>query len=600
MKITQKDLDQAYVDYSETHHGSKEDYFALVYLIRKFKLSAEEAVLQIAFGGNDYGFDAFHFDREARNLYLYQFKWSENPGLFKASFTRLIAAGMDAVFGSPADPSENPVLVQLREIIRENKALIERVFVHFVFNGETVRAEQSAVLSALREDLENKRYLVHQNLGRDDIDFTVRYVSNTNAKVGGIGAEEPTYSFEIDFQCPSVTKTETGHTMHIGFTSLGDLARMYRTMGEYLFQRNIRAGLSADKPANRAIKNTLRDILLNGHSPDTFVFNHNGITMSAERIEPISETQVRVVEPRILNGAQTITSVRKFIDAQQDNEVFKKNKNKLAATRVVGRIVCANSQDFITQVTICNNRQNPVNAWNLRASDMIQLEYEDRFREELGIFYERQEGAFAAFANLSLAEREERGIYESKPLQIRRLAHTFLACQGEIDKLSRISEVFESEKIYHETFKESYLTVDPRRILLAYKIQFPLARVIRNVVEESQAKFDLLRRAKNLIWALLFQAIWNHSKVSDWIELYGSSLTIEYAFADVLKSLATGKVKPVIAEALKRPQYQAKLANEEFGFLRQNSFYKECMDIAASKYGWKKVGLSAAIAVRAA
>jgi hypothetical protein len=52
------------------------------------------------------------------------------------------------------------------------------------------------------------------------------------------------------------------------------------------------------------------------------------------------------------------------------------------------------------------------------------------------------------------------------------------------------------------------------------------------------------------------------------------------------------RLKPIIVETLKRPQYQARLANEEFGFLRTNAFYKECMDIAGDKYGWKKCALA--------
>ncbi len=67
MRVTQKELDQAYVDFGANYGGPKEDYFALLYLMRKFKLPREEAALQVAFGGNDYGFDAFHFDREARS-----------------------------------------------------------------------------------------------------------------------------------------------------------------------------------------------------------------------------------------------------------------------------------------------------------------------------------------------------------------------------------------------------------------------------------------------------------------------------------------------------------------------------------------------------
>jgi hypothetical protein len=161
LKVTQKDLEQAHLEYQASHGGPKEDYFALLYIMRKFNLSYEEVEPHIAFGGNDYGFDGFHFERDARNLYLYQFKWAENAALFKQSFKRLIEAGMDAAFGGSVHAEENPLLTQLRATIHENKALIERVFVHFVFNGSAFEAERSAALTAYREDLENRKYLVH-------------------------------------------------------------------------------------------------------------------------------------------------------------------------------------------------------------------------------------------------------------------------------------------------------------------------------------------------------------------------------------------------------------------------------------------------------
>lgn len=600
MKITQKDIDQAFLDYSDVYAGVKEDYFALLYLMRKFKLSRDEAATQVAFHGNDYGFDAFHFDRDARNLYLYQFKWSESCLLFKGSFERLKKAGMEAVFGTPKDPAENPLLAQLRATIHENKAIIDRVFMHFVFNGEVARAEQSEALSALSEDVENKKYLIHKALGRDNVDFKCVFISNADFRIGGAGiGDATTYSFEINFHSPLTTTTDDGYTMHVGFAALADLMRMYRTMGERLFDRNIRSGLGGEKPANKAIKNAIRSILLNGAKADTFVFNHNGITLSVEKLEPISDGRVRLVEPRILNGAQTITTISKFLDDNKDNEVIKHNQSILGSTRVVARVVGANSDDFITQVTICNNRQNPVNAWNLRASDLVQLQLADRFHDDLGVFYERQEGAFIAFLNLPPDDRQTRGISENKPIQIRRLAHTFLASQGEIDKFSRISDVFEIEKLYRDTFREAYLSVDPHRILLAYKIQVPLGKVVRNVIEGAAARFELLRRAKNLIWALLIQAIWNHPKFQQHVEAYGQSMVIEYPFVELLNSLASQRVKPIIAEALKRPNYQAKVENADFGFLRTNPFYRECMDIASDKYGWKKCGLAANAAAKA-
>ena len=79
--------------------------------------------------------------------------------------------------------------------------------------------------------------------------------------------------------------------------------------------------------------------------------------------------------------------------------------------RVMCRIITNASPEFVTTVTINNNRQNPVEPWNLHANDLIQLELQDKFRDDLGIYYERQE---EAFANLSYEEMEEQGITEGQ------------------------------------------------------------------------------------------------------------------------------------------------------------------------------------------
>jgi hypothetical protein len=114
MPITLRDkqeLAQLYSDLGKKFGGVKEDYFALLYLRRKFKCEPEAIAHQVAFGGNDYGLDAFYIDRPSCNLYLYQFKWSENHNLFKESMERLSKEGLDRVFGNPlADPSKNQFL----------------------------------------------------------------------------------------------------------------------------------------------------------------------------------------------------------------------------------------------------------------------------------------------------------------------------------------------------------------------------------------------------------------------------------------------------------------------------------------------------------
>jgi hypothetical protein len=91
---------------------------------------------------------------------------------------------------------------------------------------------------------------------------------------------------------------------------------------------------------------------------------------------------------------------------------------------VLAKIVTRAPQPFITAVTINTNRQNPVEPANLRASDQIQLELQDKFRDELnGLLYERQE---SLFASLSEQEMTELGFDpgQSRAIEIKRLAKT--------------------------------------------------------------------------------------------------------------------------------------------------------------------------------
>src|ERR1700691_5832050 len=97
----QQALDSLYAEYHGHYGGRKEDYFALLYLTRKFKVAVDEIAHQVAFLGNDYGIDAYFIDRDARNLYLFQFKWSEDQDQFKGSMARLAKDGLVRVFGNP-------------------------------------------------------------------------------------------------------------------------------------------------------------------------------------------------------------------------------------------------------------------------------------------------------------------------------------------------------------------------------------------------------------------------------------------------------------------------------------------------------------------
>lgn len=587
MAVTKRDLDQAFATYGDKYGGRREDYFAPLYLADEFKVAFEDAAANVAFGGNDYGFDAFFISPQRRNLYLYQFKWSDSHALFKDSLNRLVKAGMDRIFGNPLqDSRQNELLVRLKDELFENQAVIDRVFIQFVFNGDPQAPEQSAVLSSLREDLESKKFLVDRYFGERSVDLSVQFISNDTRRKGGRGTVRKTHEYQVPIEGHLASTGPNGEQLHVGFLRLIDLYYMHREMGSRLFERNIRSGLSADRPANRELRRAFGRIVLDRtDSPKAFGFNHNGVAIAAESFA-VADGHGRIVEPRILNGAQTVTSLAKFMDDNKDNPGLVKGREHLETCRVLTKIVSNADDRFVVNMTICNNRQNPVDPWNLRASDEIQLALQDKFIEELGVFYARQENSFEAMSDDDL---DELGVDEKyKKIEIQRLAKTILAAQGELDKMSRMPDVFEDEKIYRNTFREAYLRTPAERILLAYKVQFRLLRLIREITERGVNKYGYLYRCRNLVWALLIQAMFNDQRLDKLREAHGRSLTMSAEFGEYLKTQASTKVRFVISDSLKDERSKSLLNEERYGFLRTKAMFDRCMAAAYERYGWTK------------
>ncbi|MFN0198720.1 MAG: AIPR family protein [Planctomycetaceae bacterium] len=593
MPITKHDkqtLDQIYSDWSGKYKGRTEDYFALLYLTKKFKCEVEDIANEVCFGGCDYGIDAYHIDRGARNLYLYQFKWSENHNLFKESMDRLAKDGLERVFGSPmADPNQNEMLNTLRAELYESKSLIDRVLVHFIFKGDIEATENSEGLANRRETLENKSHLLHSFFGRTDVELSVGFISDRPSPLN----VRPVESHSISITNSSCIRSEDGkREMHVGFVPMMDLYRIYRSLGQRFLDRNIRSGLSADNPPNRKIREALTDIVLKQNSPpDVFSFNHNGVTLAAEQLQFIDGRAIINV-PRLLNGAQSITSVAKFLLDNEGHPALANGAPALESIRLLAKIVIDDpSSDFVTQVTICNNRQNSVAAWNLRANDEIQCDLHDRLKEQLGVFYARQENAFR---NYSADELEEMG-YDStvqKEMRIRPLAQSFLAIQGEIARMSQLPEVFENQRQYEDTFRVSYLHCDARKIVLAYKVGLVLKDPIQKLEEVATQKVRYaIPKARNLIWALVIQALFNDPRLPDLLDQFGTGLKKEMAFREHLRKLASSKLLPILREVLAKPEHAERMANEKYDFLRTKEIFNQCKDVGYDKFGWTKKAL---------
>jgi hypothetical protein len=302
MPITARDrqaLDHAYAEFKGKYEGRKEDYFALLYLCKRFKVDAHETAHRIAFKGNDYGLDAYYVDHEARNLYLYQFKWSESFDQFKDSMIRLRDSGINHIFGNAfPDDLENDLLKYLKKDLKEARELIDRVYFHFVFKGDVEAAEKSEGLTNRTEDLTGKKYLLDAYFGRE-VELQIDFISDKP----GRKAPPPTQSYEVTLSQHLETSHE-GIKMLVGFVPLRELYSIYFALREQFFDRNIRGALSDDNSPNKKIREALDNIVIkSSEEPSIFAFKHNGVTLAAEKATSVNG-HIRLHVPRVLNGAQ--------------------------------------------------------------------------------------------------------------------------------------------------------------------------------------------------------------------------------------------------------------------------------------------------------
>lgn len=581
--ITQAQIDATLPSFIETPGVVPDNIFALLYLEQEFKVPREKAQQQVAWGRNEYGIDAFHIDPQLKNLYLFQFKWSKAPILFRVSYQRLIDVGMDRVFGAePPGIQPEQFFLQLKSQMLNYQGAIERVFVHMVFSGDPQEAERSMVYEKLREDLEGKKYLIDQFFGKP-VPMVFQFLSAESGKMGAIAHQRVTHRYPLQVAETLERSGPSGEVLNLGFAKLTDLHAMFKEMSYRFFERNIRASLSEDAATNRSLYEALEKLVLKGEAdPAVFAFNHNGVTLFAEKVD-VEKGKFILTEPRLLNGAQTITTFDRFMGSYRGDERLKNNAKALDELWVMCKIITDASNEFVLEVAINNNRQNPVKPWNLHANDMIQLELQDKLREDLGLYYERQE---KAFSNLRLEDLEEMEIKEGKAVELLKLAQTYLATDGELDKMTHLQEVFEDEKDYEQVFSPERLQTDSKKVILCYKAHYRLTRLIREIMEKGEKKYAYMRKARNLLWALLCQGILNDEKVEEYAGKFGRTLAIENDYVEWLAKIASTKARFLIAAIVDKEPYASKAADERYTFLRTKVVYDLCMDQAKKKFGW--------------
>jgi hypothetical protein len=165
--------------------------------------------------------------------------------------------------------------------------------------------------------------------------------------------------------------SDGGRGCYVGRVSGAQLAVLFTQHKSTLFSLNIRNYIG-DTATNKAIGRTALE------RSEDFFFLNNGISALAESIDlhPTDKRVLRCKNLSIVNGAQTVRSLHKAQirsrDAAREVQVL------VRLTETTSKKTSA-EQDFLDNVTKCNNTQNSIRISDFRSNDKIQHDIKARF-----------------------------------------------------------------------------------------------------------------------------------------------------------------------------------------------------------------------------
>ena len=168
---------------------------------------------------------------------------------------------------------------------------------------------------------------------------------------------------------------------------------------------------------------------------DDFPFLHNGMTLTGDdlRLKERDGKKVLYIErPKISNGAQSLFTYEQYAKKS------KKPVNPQVLVKVV--VPYPGADNFLNQVTMANNRQNPVFSYHLRAADDLQFFIWQRYQEE-GFTYVYKDG-------VRLKARTRKLEVRMRP----ELAKTLFMMDGKLSECRSSDCIFDKETLYQRCF----------------------------------------------------------------------------------------------------------------------------------------------------
>lgn len=459
-----------------------EHVVAALHLHAQHQIALDKAQDRTSRGSNDNGIDAWHFDPREKTLYLYQSKLASGKSLAASGFADLVRAaewlGQALCSDDMGAVPTNPCIYNLVQMLSQHRKDIHVFWLRLISPFDHNELDDMVELDKARQALASTRLR--------------QYASDNGLK---LKLDATTYNLEQGIIPPPthyLLEHGDGHTIRLGnqarldvmTTPLIGLVELFRQRGNNLFEKNVRLYLGTKESRFRLehpMEETLNHICDEVLEPSIFPFYHIGVTLTARTFEQRPENILALESPYVINGCQTINIADRFLrslEKQKDQGGARLARFKLI--HVVAKLVTGATEDQLREIANCNNRQNPIAAWQLFSNDPVHIEIEAALRD-VGVFYERQKGKFDSLMRKVSSHTvftRTNGTF----VTVEGLGQVICLCRRLFPLAAKPSDIFASKDIHDSVFDRT-IPHQVRSIIWAWNAHKAVKRALSNYLQ---------------------------------------------------------------------------------------------------------------------
>ena len=374
-----------------------ESLIATIHLMNTHGMDLHAALDQSSRSANDNGIHAWYCDEAKGDLFIYRSKLTESRsaalrGLEDLDEARQWIEKLLTNGAAAPIPNDNHCLFNLSASLTRAGQPVCQINFHVISPFERKELEDLPDIDGLQKVFIKSKlneFIRRERDGKLSLNLT-QYNLETSLP-------EKIKTYPLTTLPDSRIELRKDAYLDLSYVPLFSLVDLYRQRGTVLFDKNVRLSLISTKEAKERLVNPLEatlDKITSGElSPNIFPFYHIGVTIAASASTTESDGHLSLEAPSIINGCQTITIANEYLRRLEKSTQNEEALQRFKQIKVIAKVVVGTTNEELKEITNANNRQNPIDNWQLFSNEPIHIEIEQVLKEN-GVFYERQKGKF--------------------------------------------------------------------------------------------------------------------------------------------------------------------------------------------------------------